>query len=232
MPSKKVKAIVTRAVAYNESDMIVTLVSVEEGKLTATVRGCLKPNAKLRYAASPMNFGEYVLADTHGRYIVTECSQIESFSEITTDLQKYYSATLILELLQKLSENSEPSLFVSALTELNALADNEKSGADATTAFLISALDKGGSHFDFSHCAVCKCCLSGECAFDSADGIVCCDCASFNAIKIDAISRQYLSGENKNITERLKTKSNMLLADLVYTMLGIKISNHYFTEQL
>ncbi|MEG1529965.1 MAG: recombination protein O N-terminal domain-containing protein, partial [Clostridia bacterium] len=72
MPSKKVKAIVTRAVAYNESDMIVTLVSVEEGKLTATVKGCLKPNAKLRYAASPMNFGEYVLADTHGRYIVTE----------------------------------------------------------------------------------------------------------------------------------------------------------------
>ena len=43
----KVKAIVTRAVPYNESDMIVTLVGVDTGVLTATAKGCLKPKAKL-----------------------------------------------------------------------------------------------------------------------------------------------------------------------------------------
>ena len=54
---KKIKAIVTRAVPYRESDMVLTLVSPEEGRLTASARGCLKPRAKLRYAAEPMNFG-------------------------------------------------------------------------------------------------------------------------------------------------------------------------------
>lgn len=75
----KVKAVVTRAVPYNESDMIVTLVGVDTGVLTATAKGCLKPRAKLRYAAEPMNFGDYVLSGRNGRYVITECSQIESF---------------------------------------------------------------------------------------------------------------------------------------------------------
>ena len=55
---KKVKAIVTRAVPYKETDMVLTLVSLEEGRITASARGCLRPGAKLRFAAQPMNFGE------------------------------------------------------------------------------------------------------------------------------------------------------------------------------
>lgn len=122
----KVKAIVTRAVPYNESDMIVTLVGVETGKITATAKGCLKPKAKLRYAAEPMNFGDYVLTGRNGRYVITECSQIESFSAITTDIDRYYAASLTLEVLQKLSIDSQPDLFIHALETLNNLAYTDK----------------------------------------------------------------------------------------------------------
>ena len=66
MEELKTKAIVVRAVPYHETDMIVTLVSLEYGKLTATARGCLKPKAKLRYAAEPMNFGDYLLSGKNG----------------------------------------------------------------------------------------------------------------------------------------------------------------------
>ena len=83
---KKVKAIVTRAVPYRDSDMVLTLVSLEEGRLTASARGCLKPRAKLRYAAEPMNFGEYMLAGKGDRYIVTDCVQYDSFSPVTADI--------------------------------------------------------------------------------------------------------------------------------------------------
>ena len=118
----KVKAIVTRAVPYNESDMIVTLVGVDTGVLTATAKGCLKPKAKLRYAAEPMNFGDYVLSGRNGRYIVTECSQIESFSSITYDIEKYYAASMILETLQRGSKDANPDLFILSLKALDALA--------------------------------------------------------------------------------------------------------------
>ena len=72
---KKVRAIVTRAVPYREADLILTLVSPEEGRLTASAKGCLKPRAKLRYAASIMNFGEYMLSGKGDRYVVTDCVQ-------------------------------------------------------------------------------------------------------------------------------------------------------------
>ncbi|MCQ2603339.1 MAG: DNA repair protein RecO, partial [Clostridia bacterium] len=116
MELKKVTAIVTRATRYHETDMIVNLVSLEEGRITATARGCLKPKAKLRYAAEPMNFGEYMLSGSGDRYIIADCSQIESFSPITYDLDKFYASSLILEVLQKLSAISQPQLFMHAIT--------------------------------------------------------------------------------------------------------------------
>jgi DNA repair protein RecO (recombination protein O) len=228
----KVKAIVTRAVPYNESDIIITLVSVEKGVLTASARGCLKPKAKLRYAAEIMNFGEYRLAGKNGRYIVADCSQIESFSSITSDLDKFYAAALVLELLQKLSPNAQPALFMRALTALDALANKGADADGVVTDFMTGALEDGGCGLDFSNCAVCGCTLEGGAAFSVSDGIICRHCAPVEAERIDAASRAYIANENREIPKQLKQKANIALAQMVYCMLGARVSNHYFTEQL
>lgn len=73
-----------------------------------------------------MNFGDYVLTGRNGRYVITECSQIESFSAITLDIERYYAASLTLEVLQKLSIDSQPDLFIHALETLNNLAYTDK----------------------------------------------------------------------------------------------------------
>ncbi len=233
MEEIKTKAIVVRAVPYHETDMIVTLVSPEYGKLTATARGCLKQGAKLRYAAEPMNFGDYMLGGKSGRYIIAECSQIESFSSITTDIDKYYAASLTLEVLSKLTpDGAQPKLFIDALTALNDLAYTERDVDEVITDFLLLALKDNGSDLDFAHCNVCKCDLSGDAYFDVADGIVCEHCKNFGAIKIDAVSRAYLSGEKRDIPHTLKQRANMLVSDIIYTLLGTRIGSHYFAEQL
>ena len=223
----KVKAIVTRAVPYNESDMIVTLVGVETGKITATAKGCLKPKAKLRYAAEPMNFGDYVLTG-----VITECSQIESFSAITTDIDRYYAASLTLEVLQKLSIDSQPDLFIHALETLNNLAYTDKEPDVIVTDFLLSALKDNGNELDFAHCNVCKCDIEGAAFFRDADGVVCEHCKGFDGIPVDATTRKYLSGENRDIPHALRVKANILLSEFVYIMLGVRIGTHYFTEQI
>ena len=137
---KKVKAIVTRAVPYRDADMVLTLVSLEEGRLTASARGCLKPRAKLRYAAEPMNFGEYMLSGKGDRYIVTDCVQYDSFSPVTADIDSYYAACMILELLSRLSPEPQPRLFLAAVNELKALAYEGKDSRDAARDFLLAAL--------------------------------------------------------------------------------------------
>ncbi len=227
----KVKAIVTRAVPYNESDMIVTLVGVDTGVLTATAKGCLKPKAKLRYAAEPLNFGDYVLGGKNGRYIVTECSQIESFSQITCDIEKYYAASMILETLQKGSREANPELFILALKTLDTLAYGEQNADDASRDFLLGFLDISGSKLDFEHCNACKCDIEGNAYFRDSDGIVCEHCKGFDGILVDNLSRGYLA-KQIDISHPLKVKANLLLADFVYMTTGVRISTHYFTEQL
>lgn len=229
---KRVKAIVTRAIPYKESDMIVTLVSLEEGRLTASARGCLKPKAKLRYAAEPMSFGDYILNGSGDRYIITDCSQIEAFTPVTADIDKYYAAILILDVLQKLSVGAQPQLMLHALNALNTLAYSPSDSDETVTDFLLNALADNGSALDFSHCAVCKCDLEAEAGFSVADGIVCVHCRNLGTVPIDAVTRAYIGGENRLLPKRLKIKANMLLAELVYTMLGVRIGNHYFTEQI
>ncbi|MBO5776907.1 MAG: DNA repair protein RecO, partial [Clostridia bacterium] len=221
MDAKKVTAIVTRAVPYGDADMILTLVSVEDGKLTVTAKSCLKPKAKLRYATEPMNFGEYMLAGKPERLVLADCAQIDSFSPITLDIEKYYSATLILEGLQKLSLESNPSLFMHAISVLKAMAYEGKSAEDAVADFFLYALADNGYQVNFSNCGSCGCIIEDDAVFSEKDGIVCPHCAEFKGVVIDSISRKYISGEDRDIPSNLKTKANMILADIIGQVLGL-----------
>ncbi len=227
----KVKAVVTRAVAYKESDMIVTLVGVDTGVLTATAKGCLKPKAKLRYAAEPMNFGDYVLSGKNDRYVITECSQIESFSNVTCDIEKYYVASMVLETLQRGSKEANPELFVLSLETLDRLAYKDDCADDVARDFLLDFLDISGNRLDFEHCNACKCNIEGNAYFKDADGIVCEHCRGLDGILVDNVSRGYLAKQT-DISHPLKVKANLLLADFVYMTTGVRVSTHYFTEQL
>lgn len=227
---KKVKAIVTRAVPYRDADMVLTLVTLEEGRMTASARGCLKPKAKLRFAATPMNFGEYMLAGKGDRYIVTDCVQYDSFSPITQDIENYYASSLVLELLARLSPSPQPGLFLAAVRELEALAYHGKRGRDSACDFMLAALREGGNGLNLRVCSACGCIVDGEAAFSEADGIVCPHCAPWDAVKIDAVTRAYLSGENRDIPDEFKTKANLLLADLTDKMLGVRPDRSYFKE--
>ncbi len=228
--SLKLKAIAVRAVPYGESDMIVTLVGVETGKITATAKGCLKRGAKLRYAAEPFNFGDYVLAGRNGRYVIVECSQIESFSGITADLARYYDGCLILDALARLSEEPSPEVFLCALKALTALAEGTEDATVAVRDFLLGALEAGGSSLDFSRCNACGMLLDGAAYFGEADGVVCKHCAGEYAIEIEAPIRAFLAGESGDGIVGIR--ANIRLIELVYIMLGVKINTRFLTEQI
>ena len=75
----KVNAIVIRAVDYKDNDRILTLYSLEKGKITAGIKGVKKAGAKLKFASEPFCFAEYILAEKNGRYTVTGASYYEIF---------------------------------------------------------------------------------------------------------------------------------------------------------
>lgn len=227
---RKVMAIVTRAVPYRDADLILTLVSPEAGRLTASAKGCLKPRAKLRYAASIMNFGEYMLSGRGERYVVTDCVQYDSFSVLTEDLGKYYAACLVLELLTKLSPEPQPELFLHAAECLRDMAYGGAAAPDAVTDFLKHALADNGACPDFGVCASCGCLLDRDAVYTDGEGMVCPHCAPADGMRLDAATRAYIAGEERDIPAEHKTRAIMTLSDIVFRALGVRPDCGYFKE--
>ena len=75
MDNIKVNALMLRATDYLENDKILTLLTAERGKITAGIKGVKKAGAKLKFAAQPFCFAEYILAERGGRYTVTQASE-------------------------------------------------------------------------------------------------------------------------------------------------------------
>ncbi|MDE6000931.1 MAG: DNA repair protein RecO, partial [Clostridia bacterium] len=88
-----VNAVMLRSVDYNENDKILTLLTAERGKITAGIKGVKKAAAKLKFAAQPFCFAEYVLASRGDKYTVINAAESESFYDLRTDINKFYAAS-------------------------------------------------------------------------------------------------------------------------------------------
>lgn len=144
MDNVKVNAVVLRTVDYLENDKILTLLTAERGRITAGIKGVKKAGAKLKFAAQPFCFAEYILAERGGRYTVTQASECESFYSIRTDVNKYYAACAVCETAIALTAEGDPdeeffSFVVHALIDMTTGDE-----ALALISFLLNALKLSG----------------------------------------------------------------------------------------
>ena len=92
----KVDALVLRTAPYGESDKMITLFSLQQGKISAAAKGVRKAGAKLRFAAQPFCFAEYVLAKRGERCTVTGASNIDGFYSLRENIEKFYAAAALV----------------------------------------------------------------------------------------------------------------------------------------
>ncbi len=173
----KTDALVLRTADYGEYDRMVTLFTAARGKIGAGMKGVRRANAKLKFAAQPFCFAEYVLAERGGRNTVTGASLHEGFFGLRCDLAALYAATVVLEACDGLLYEGMTSggLFVSAVGALRGIESGEEG---ALVKFLLSALSYAGYPVSAENCPVCGKPLSGRMAFDLANGcFVCPSCA-------------------------------------------------------
>ncbi len=117
-------AICIRAVDYKDNDKLLTLITPENGKITAQIRSVKSPKSKLKIAASPFCFAEYSLAEKNGRYTVTGVQTKENFFNIWQDLDKYAAAEIAIESIDKTTMDKADSsnefiLLLQALYAIN-----------------------------------------------------------------------------------------------------------------
>jgi len=151
----KTNALMLRAVDYNENDKILTLLSADYGKISAGIKGVKKPNAKLKFAAQPFCFAEYILARRGDKYTVINCSECESFYDLRTDINKFYAASAVIEAANALTYEGDEcaELFSACVRTLSEMCAGEE--RLPLIKFLTFALRISGYGIALDDCAEC-----------------------------------------------------------------------------
>ena len=217
----KVNALVIKAIDYKESDRILTLYSLEKGKITVGIKGVKKAGAKLRFASEPFCFAEYILAEKGGRYTVTSASYIDCFYDLRLSLEKYYYSAVVSDFLNVHTESDmpDPYLFDLAINTIKNICyqDDEKM---YLANFLFKAIENLGYGITNLNCDSCGEKINGRVFFRCRDASFCCEsCREDNYIEIKKetyLALNLLKEENLEVLKDLKDSIDKLFNFLIY----------------
>lgn len=240
MEGIKLQALVTGAVDYKESDKLVTLCSVEQGKFTALLKGCRKQKAKLRFSGAPFCFAEYVLSEKNGFYTITGATAIDQFIGISADLDRFYAGNVILETLNKLSQEGEniAPLIVTCLNHLKTLCYESVDEGLVLISFLLTVFKQAGYMLSFTECRICRGVNFTRKYFSAkSGGVVCNICAGRDAVSITNpcvnLMKSISNGINLSVLcfEKSVIKESLIILGQYFTYLTkekINSLNQYF----
>lgn len=208
MEEIKDKVIVLKSTNSKEKDKIVSLFCLTKGKLNATLKGVLNPKAKLKFLAQPFCFAEVSLVKRGSFYTVTNAYAIETFFSLTSDLEKYYIACGVLEILNTftLNESDYPEIFVSALKAFEFMEFEGTNPKTALIKFMLDAFKASGYGLRLDFCSECGAKILTEPYFDLSSGnVLCLSCKTQYSVKLTNQILANLKIINKEDFSNLKT---------------------------
>ena len=173
----KTKALVLREVDYRESDKILTLLTQEQGKLTASARGCRKKGSAIAAGCQLLAWSEMVLYDYHGKWSVKEAAAERLFQGVRDDLERLSLGCYFAEVAEALALEGIPSpeLLSLSLNSLHALDRmGEKPLPLVKTAFEWRSMCLAGYEPLVEGCAVCGADPPAEARFHLREGVLHC----------------------------------------------------------
>jgi len=170
------KALVLRSVDYKESDKVLTLLTAEMGKVTASARGCRKKGSPIAAGCQLLCWSELVLYEFQGRWVVKEAVTEREFRGVREDLEKLSLACYLSEVTELLAVEGLPSpeLLSLILNSLHALDQMNKPLPLVKAAFELRAMCLAGYEPLLDGCAVCGVERPEEPRFHLKEGVLHC----------------------------------------------------------
>jgi len=231
-----VKGIVLKSKDYKDNDKLLTILTLEKGKILVKAKGVKKPKSKLKAYCQSFCFGNFELALSNNMYILTGVEEIENFYNLTTDYNKFSYAFCVLEIIDKICyENQEyVKIFIDSLKCLQQM----NNGLDCKLAlikFIIDILNSEGFNLNLTKCSCCKTPLVDKIFLDLNKGeILCSQCKNFDCIELEKsvfstlkiISAcQYEKLSTIKIAENILAKTLNVLVKNICFKYEIKISS-------
>lgn len=183
MASTKVKAVVIGGVNLKEKDRLVKLYTLENGRMTVNMRGVRGDNAKLKFAKETFCFGEFLIEEGKTN-IVTAVDVIDSFYDISKNIEKYYEASAIVDIVDKFSSQSNPQLFIELVKALKSICYDNLPKYYVIDKFLLDFLNNSGYFFMSDHCSSCGATLSSRYLNLDFGEMVCPACRTSSCIPV------------------------------------------------
>ncbi len=155
---EKLNGILLYGVPYGENDKILSVFTLEKGIVSAKIKGVKKAGAKLKFAAEPFCFAEYMFSKSGAKRVVTGASLIDSFYPVRESLVKLYSASVCVEFVRAFFKEGiiSKEMFLLLASALKDIAYADASAKLVLTRFLISALKIVGYGLNLNGCFVCQ----------------------------------------------------------------------------
>lgn len=184
MATIKTKAVVLGGVNIKEKDRLIDIFSLEEGRITLSMKGVRGEKAKLKMAKEPFCFGEFVIEKGSGNGVVTQVEIIDNFYDLTKNLDKFYEGCAVLDLVRAVTNESDARIFIELLQALKTLCYENVKKYYVFDKFLLKITEILGFSFDKTNCESCKANLNLS-YFDFTKGcLVCPNCKTENSYKI------------------------------------------------
>ena len=186
------KALVLREVKYKEADRILTLLTADNGKITAKARGALRKGSRTAAATQQLSWSDMTLFFNKGKWTVNEASVIEPFDGLKDDIAAFALGSYFAECAEALSveDQKEPELLSLTLNSLYALSRGLHEPRKIKAAFELRLMSLSGYHPAVERCAACGAEQPEEPVFDLLNGRLFCRkcCARGSAVSLDGAS--------------------------------------------
>jgi DNA repair protein RecO (recombination protein O) len=175
------EAVILRKLNFGEADRIMTLFTLERGKLAAIAKSVRKARSRMSGHLDVFAHGSMMLAEGRNLDVITQFRRLTETEPLGRDLEKSAAAAVVIEVADKVLEERHPQpvlfhIVIDALARMSAPA----AGPRAELAdYLMRVLGELGYMPELYTCARCGRALEpeGEMAFSPLfGGVICSDC--------------------------------------------------------
>ncbi len=221
----RTEAIVIRRINTGEADKILSLYTPTRGKIRAIAKGVRRTTSRMGGHVELFTQSRLLIASGRNLDIVTQTETINAFPQLRGDINLINHAFIVVEMLDKLTEEEDPNyaaytLMVDALTALN-------EGHDPQTtlrAYELHLLDYVGYRPQLNQCVRCNNELKPVRNFFSPElgGALCPDCGKIErrspVLSIDALKilrylqrNPFASGPRLHLKPELRSEMEVVM---------------------
>lgn len=200
------RGLILRSVDYKEADRILTVLTADEGKLTAKARAAARPRGRLSASTQLLSYSELTIFGNKGKWTVNEAVTIEQFLPLRQELSLMSLGSYFAELLEAVSDEDCPNagILQLGLNGLYALSCGKFSPELVKSAFELRLMCLAGYEPELSVCAKCGKSLPESGAFVRERGeLLCPDCRDHAGVPLGADAlramRYIISAEPKRV---------------------------------